>query len=78
MTTQKNTPDAPTGNFKFGGKRDVASMLVVCPRTVDNLMERGLPHLKLGKRAVRFDMEEVRAWAKREFGSARTGKVGAH
>lgn len=77
MRKQLTNPETPTGNFKFGGKRDVAAMLAVCPRTVDNLLlERGLPHLKLGRRAVRFDMEEVRAWAKREFSTARRGKAG--
>ena len=37
-------------------------------------MAQGLPHLKLGARIVRFDLEEVRAWAKREFGTRRIGK----
>ena len=76
MAPKVLNPEPPTGNFKFGGKREVAAMLAVCPRSVDNLLERGLPHLKLGRRAVRFDMEEVKQWAKREFGTARMGKAG--
>ncbi|NBR87503.1 MAG: DNA-binding protein [Proteobacteria bacterium] len=76
MPSHLQKPESPTGNFKFGDKQDVAAMLGLCRRSVDNLLERGLPHLKLGRRRIRFDLEEVRLWAKREFGTARTGKVG--
>lgn len=68
--------ETPTGKFQFGDKNDVAAMLGLCRRSVDNLLERGLPHLKFGRRRIRFDMEEVKQWAKREFGTARRGKAG--
>lgn len=70
-------PDAPTGSIKFGAKQDVANMLGICRRSVDNLMARGLPHLKLGVRKVRFDLAEVADWAKRTYGQKRIGKEGA-
>ena len=69
-------PDAPTGNTKFGAKQDVASMLGICRRSVDNLMARGLPHLKIGKRTVRFNLTEVAAWMHERYGTTRMGTEG--
>lgn len=68
-----NQPDAPTGS-KLGDKNDVAAMMGVCHRSVSNLMQRGMPYLAIGRRKVRFDMDEVRAWLKREYGTSRIGK----
>lgn len=70
-------PEAPTGNLKFGTKKHVAQLLSVCARSVDNLLAQGMPHLKIGERRVRFDLDEVHAWAKREFSTRRMGKVSA-
>lgn len=68
------TPENPAGTLrKFGDKSDVAELLGLCRRSVDNLLAKGCPHLALGKRRVRFDLDEVREWAKREFGTRRTG-----
>lgn len=52
---------------RYGGKRDVASMVQMSVRSVDNFVAQGCPHLKLGKRRVRFDMAEVRAWLAENF-----------
>ncbi len=72
------TPENPAGTLrKFGDKHDVAELLGLCTRSVDNLLAQGCPHLKLGKRRVRFDLDEVREWAKREFGTRRNGKENA-
>ena len=72
------TPQNPAGTLqKFGDKRDVGELLGMCNRSVENLMAKGCPHLKLGKRRVRFDMAEVAAWAKREFSVRRNGKENA-
>jgi len=70
------TSETPT-EFKFGDKFAVAEMLDLCPRSVDNLMAQGMPHLRIGTRRVRFDMAEVRAWAKRHYGVSRMGKDSA-
>ena len=68
------TPENPAGTLrKFGDKTDVGELLGICNRSVDNLLAKGCPHLKLGKRRVRFDLDEVREWAKREFGTRRNG-----
>ena len=68
------TPQNPAGTLqKFGDKRDVGELLGICNRSVDNLLAKGCPHLKLGKRRVRFDLAAVREWALREFGTRRNG-----
>lgn len=68
-------PDAPTGK-KFGTKQDVAAMFGVCLRTVDNLLAKGMPHLKLGSRRCRFDLADVEQWANRSFRVERYGRAG--
>lgn len=68
--------EVPTGNIKFGNKQDVANMLGICRRSVDNLMARGLPHIKLTARTVRFNLEEVADWSKRTYSQQRIGKEG--
>jgi phage terminase Nu1 subunit (DNA packaging protein) len=75
MEKKAPLPESPTG-LKFGDKRAVADMLGLCVRSVDNLCASGCPHLKLGKRRVRFDLAEVAVWAKREFGVCRHGPEG--
>ena len=73
-TFNLRTPQNPAGTLqKFGTKNDVGELLGICNRSVDNLLAKGCPHLKLGKRRVRFDLDEVREWAKREFGTRRNG-----
>ena len=73
MKAIENNPDTPTGSIKFGGKKEVAAMVGCCIRTVDNLMRQGCPHLKLGRRKVIFDLEEVADWLKRRYGCQRIG-----
>ncbi len=51
-------------------------MIGCCVRSVDNELQRGLPHMKMGPRKVRFDLEEVAAWLKRTYGQQRLGKEG--
>ena len=51
-------------------------MLGICRRSVDNLMARGLPHIKLTSRTVRFNLEEVADWSKRTYSQQRIGKEG--
>ena len=41
-------------------KLDIASYLQVTTRNVEVWMRRGLPHRKLGKKCVRFDLNEVK------------------
>ena len=58
---------------RYGSKRDVASMVQMSVRTVDNLVAQGCPHLKLGQRRLRFDMAEVRQWLADNFRTQRRG-----
>ena len=76
MKTHLASPEAHTGGLKLGAKRDVAAFLGVCPRTVDNLLRRGLPHLKLSQRIVRFDLEECARWTRENYGTRRMGPAG--
>ena len=84
------TPDTATGNktslaalraqgqelpARYGSKRDVAAMVQMSPRSVDNFIAQGCPHLKLGKRRVRFDMAEVRRWLADNFRTQRRAPV---
>ena len=71
MIQNSSTPDAAAGNKsatntatlpRYGSKRDVAAMLQMSVRTVDNLCAAGLPFLAISKRRLRFDMAEVRQW----------------
>lgn len=69
------TPENPAGTVqKFGTKTDVAALLSCCKRTVDSHLANGMPHIALSARCVRFDLDEVRAWVKQEFGTRRIGK----
>ena len=82
LMTDKATVEVPSAvagrvvalGGKLGDKLAVAEMLDLCPRSIDNLMAQGMPHLRIGKRRVRFDLPEVRAWAKRHYGVSRMGK----
>ena len=78
MRTNANKPDQTTRQlFKFVSKKEIALMVGLHPRSIDNLMQRGLPHLKIGLRVCRFDPDEVAAWMRKEFHTARIGKEGA-
>ena len=52
---------------RYGSKRDVAAMVQMSVRSVDNFLRAGCPHLKLGKRRVRFDLPETRQWLADNF-----------
>jgi excisionase family DNA binding protein len=49
----------------------------IARRTVDNWLQRGLPHLKLGSRRVRFDLREVDEWFRTHCRVVRRGKLNA-
>lgn len=68
--TRREFPD------RFLTKKDVAALLQLCPRSIDNLCRAGLPRLAIGSRRLRFDMEEVRAWLREHYGTRRHGSNG--
>jgi hypothetical protein len=86
MTIQSScVPEASAGQSKpaaisplapYGDKRDVARLADMRSlRWVDDQLTKGMPHLRLGKRRVRFDLEEVRAWLKERYGTSRVGPL---
>lgn len=62
---------------KFGDKRAVARMTAMSSRWVDGEMAKGMPHLKLGPRRCRFDLEEVAEWLRQQYRVQRRGAVKA-
>ena len=73
-------PEVVTGNSKltaidtiprFGTKKDVAAMLQMSVRSVDNYVAAGAPCVALSKRRLRFDLQEVREWFKSQYGEQR-------
>ncbi len=69
--TATGVPDKLAGIPRFGDKTDVAKLIGMSKRTVDSLMARGLPHLALSKRRVKFDLQEVREWLVTQFHTSR-------
>jgi len=56
----------------LGDKRSVGVLAGgMSIRWVDLQLARGMPHLKLGARRVRFDLGEVRSWLKQQYGTQR-------
>ena len=47
---------------EYENKRQLAARLGVSVRTIDNLLTRGLPHLKLTRKLTRFPRAAVDQW----------------
>jgi predicted DNA-binding transcriptional regulator AlpA len=82
MIKTSSTPDAAASNKsatnietlpRYGSKRDVANMVQMSVRSVDNFLRDGCPALRIGKRRVRFEMNEVRAWLADTYRTQRRG-----
>ena len=72
------TPDAATSAQNLAGitdKKGFANRWLFAPRTIDNMLRDGLPHLKIGKRRVRIVIPEADEWMKERFGQHRRGAV---
>jgi predicted DNA-binding transcriptional regulator AlpA len=67
-TTEQNQTQADITD-----KRGIAGDYGFSVRTVDNLIARGMPHLKIGKRRCRFSRAEIRAWMSEQFRVVRHG-----
>jgi len=69
MNQNETTERGPGGLAprEYEDKRQLAGRLGVSVRTIDNLLARGLPHLKLTRKLTRFPRVAVDAWlAERE------------
>jgi len=78
VNTFQIKPDASPGSSaltRYGSKRDVAAMLQMSVRSVDNFVARGCPHLRVSSRRLRFDMDEVRRWLADNFRTQRFGSA---
>lgn len=63
------------GESEAGPKRDVAALIGMSVRTVDNLLRAGCPHIKISSRKIIFDLAETAAWIKQRFGQRRRGAM---
>lgn len=60
--------DSKLAALALGDKDDVGQLAGgMSRRWVDDQMVLGMPHLKIGKRRVRFDLQEVREWLKEKY-----------
>jgi len=57
-----NITEGPARLPDYFNKQQLAAELGVSVRTVDNLLLRGLPHLKLTRKLTRFSRIAVEAW----------------
>ncbi len=65
MQNENNSPAPGAGQPpapEYENKRQLAARLGVSVRTIDNLLVRGLPHLKLTRKLVRFPRAAVDEW----------------
>jgi len=53
---------AQTKEPEYETKRQLAARLGVSVRTIDNLLARGLPHVKLTRKLTRFPRVPVNEW----------------
>lgn len=61
QTVEERTTN-PAPQSEYENKRQLAVRLGVSVRTIDNLLMRGLPHLKLTRKLVRFPRAAVDEW----------------
>ena len=61
-TIQSGTGASQAREPEYENKRQLAARLGVSVRTIDNLLARGLPHLKLTRKLTRFPRAAVDEW----------------
>ena len=54
-------------------KRGYAAHWGFSVRHIDNLLKRGCPHLKIGKRRVRIIIPEADDWMRQQYSTRRRG-----
>lgn len=59
----------------LGDKRDVAAMLKLSVRSIDNFIQEGCPVIKLSPRCCRFDLVEVKEWVKNRYSQQGRAKL---
>lgn len=53
----------------WANKKTLSHMLGISPHTIDKLVGEGMPVIVLSERTVRFDVEDVRKFLRKEYGS---------
>lgn len=71
QTSEAVTDNPQLTATRYGSKRDVAQMVQMSVRSVDNFVAKGCPHLRVSSRRLRFDMAEVRQWLADNFRTQR-------
>jgi excisionase family DNA binding protein len=68
MATNNNVPTALTQNDEpllvrqYENKHQLAARIGVSVRTIDNLLKRGLPYIRLTRKLIRFPRVAVDQW----------------
>jgi hypothetical protein len=63
----------PSGAGAIVGKADYARHIQVSKRTLDALLARGLPHLKLSNRLIRINVADADQWVSDQYRTQRRG-----
>lgn len=61
-TIQSGSSAGSSNPKDYESKKELAARLGVSVRTIDNLLARGLPHLKLTRKLTRFPRAAVDEW----------------
>jgi hypothetical protein len=61
------SPEVAAVSPAITDKRGYASRWRLSIRTIDNLIAKGLPHIKIGLRRVRIVICDADAWMQQEF-----------
>jgi len=59
------------GAHDFATKRELAARYRFSVRHIDNLIAKGMPHMKIGARRVRINITQADAWMQEQFGTRR-------
>ena len=75
LNTLPNAPDATAQNLAdtITNKRGYAARWGFSVRKCDQLLAKGLPHLKLSARQLRISIPEADAWMHEQFHTQRRG-----
>ena len=68
-TPKRNTTTSPSTlqASPVADKRAFAKRWLISPRTVDNFLAIGMPHLKIGTRRVRIEIEQADEWMRERY-----------
>jgi hypothetical protein len=77
ITQTEVTNSQPALASPFTDKKGFAKRWQGSTRWVDDLIARGMPHLKIGSRRVRICVAEADAWMQEQFRTQRRAAKGA-